>query len=73
MFKGIASQEGHYDCVVKLLQYNADPHHSDHCGRTPLKLANKSNRTEVVRLLESYIKSRKSGGSNNSITTGKLY
>lgn len=54
---GIASQEGHEKCVSILLQYGANPLKSDHCGRTPIKLATKSNNFSVLRLLENALKS----------------
>lgn len=53
---GISAQEGHELCVGVLLRFGANPFKSDHCGRTPLKLALKSNRTNVLRILESYTK-----------------
>lgn len=53
---GISAQEGHEACVAVLLRYGANPFKSDHCGRTPIKLALKSNRTNVLRILESYAK-----------------
>lgn len=55
---GISSQEGHEECVSILLQYGANPLKSDHCGRTPFKLAAKSNRTAVLKILENYVKSK---------------
>lgn len=57
---GISSQEGHEKCVAILLQYGANPHKSDHCGRTPIKLAMKSNNLNVLRLLENSLKSKNS-------------
>lgn len=54
---GISSQEGHEQCVTHLLQYGANPYKSDHCGRTPIKLAAKSNRNNVLRVLENFTKS----------------
>ncbi|GAB0086675.1 uncharacterized protein DMENIID0001_007760 [Sergentomyia squamirostris] len=54
---GISSQEGHEQCVAILLQFGANPYKSDHCGRTPVKLAAKSNRTNVLRILETFAKS----------------
>lgn len=54
---GISAQEGHEHCVRHLLQYGANPYKSDHCGRTPIKLAAKSNRNNVLRVLEEYTKS----------------
>lgn len=56
---GISAQEGHEECVLNLLQYGANPMKSDHCGRTPFKLAAKSNRTAVLKLLENFVKSKK--------------
>lgn len=53
---GISAQEGHEPCVAVLLRCGANPFKSDHCGRTPIKLALKSNRTNVLRILESYAK-----------------
>lgn len=53
---GISSQEGHEKCVMILLEYGANPHHCDHCGRTPIKLAMKSNNVAILRLLENYAK-----------------
>lgn len=54
---GISAQEGHENCVAILLQYGANPHKSDHCGRTPIKLAMKSNNIYILRLLENSAKS----------------
>lgn len=54
---GISAQEGHEECVTILLQFGANPLKSDHCGRTPIKLAAKSNRNNVLKILESYSKS----------------
>lgn len=51
---GISAQEGHEHCVRHLLQYGANPYKSDHCGRTPIKLAAKSNRNNVLRVLEQF-------------------
>lgn len=56
---GISSQEGHEQCVTHLLQYGANPYKSDHCGRTPIKLAAKSNRNNVLRVLENFTKSKR--------------
>lgn len=57
---GISAQEGHEKCVAILLQYGANPHKSDICGRTPIKLAMKSNNYIILRLLENSLKSKKS-------------
>lgn len=57
---GISAQEGHEQCVKHLLQYGANPYKSDHCGRTPIKLAAKSNRNNVLRVLEEFTKSERS-------------
>lgn len=54
---GISAQEGHEKCVSILLQYGANPNKSDHCGRTPIKLAMKSNNLNILRLLENALKS----------------
>lgn len=54
---GISAQEGHEECVSVLLQYGANPLKSDHCGRTPYKLASKSNRNGVIKILENHAKS----------------
>lgn len=54
---GISAQEGHDQCVKFLLEYGANPYKSDHCGRTPIKLAAKSNRNNVLRVLENFTKS----------------
>lgn len=54
---GISAQEGHEKCVQILLQYGANPNKSDLCGRTPVKLAMKSNNYSILRLLESALKS----------------
>lgn len=54
---GISAQEGHEQCVTNLLEFGANPFKSDHCGRTPFKLAAKSNRNNVLRILETYAKS----------------
>lgn len=55
---GISAQEGHEKCVTYLLKYGANPYKSDHCGRTPIKLAAKSNRNNVLRILENFTKSK---------------
>lgn len=55
---GISSQEGHEACVAILLQYGANPHKTDHCGRTPIKLAMKSNNVNILRLLEGSANSK---------------
>lgn len=55
---GISAQEGHEECVSILLQYSANPMKADHCGRTPFKLAAKSNRTGVLKVLENFVKSK---------------
>lgn len=55
---GISAQEGHERCVSVLLQYGANPLKSDHCGRTPYKLAAKSNRNGVLKILENHSKSK---------------
>lgn len=54
---GISAQEGHEECVKVLLQFGANPFKSDHCGRTPFKLAAKSNRNNVMKILENFAKS----------------
>lgn len=54
---GISAQEGHEKCVSILLQYGANPNKSDLCGRTPIKLAMKSNNYGILRLLENSLKS----------------
>lgn len=54
---GISAQEGHENCVSILLQYGASPNKSDLCGRTPIKLAMKSNNYAILRLLENSLKS----------------
>jgi hypothetical protein len=56
---GISAQEGHEECVSVLLQYGANPLKSDHCGRTPYKLASKSNRTGVIKILENHARNSK--------------
>ncbi|XP_053661385.1 ankyrin repeat domain-containing protein 50 [Anopheles marshallii] len=61
---GISAQEGHEKCVSYLLKYGANPYKSDHCGRTPIKLAAKSNRNNVLRILESFTK--------NDLDCGKM-
>ncbi|BFF92372.1 ankyrin repeat domain-containing protein 50 [Drosophila madeirensis] len=53
---GISAQEGHEKCVIALLQFGANPYKSDHCGRTPIKLAAKSSRTSILKIFESYTK-----------------
>ncbi|XP_061389650.1 uncharacterized protein LOC133324836 [Musca vetustissima] len=53
---GISAQEGHEKCVVALLKYGANPYKSDHCGRTPIKLAAKSNRTNILKIFDNYTK-----------------
>lgn len=55
---GISAQEGHEECVSMLLSFGANPMKSDHCGRTPFKLAAKSNRNNVLKILENYTKSK---------------
>lgn len=55
---GISAQEGHEKCVSILLQYGANPNKTDHCGRTPVKLAMKSNNFSILRMLESALKSK---------------
>ncbi|KAJ6636922.1 Ankyrin repeat domain-containing protein 50 [Pseudolycoriella hygida] len=64
---GISSQEGHEQCVTYLLQYGANPYKSDHCGRTPIKLAAKSNRNNVLRILENFTKNEASFDSKNHL------
>lgn len=59
---GISAQEGHEKCVTYLLKYGANPYKSDHCGRTPIKLAAKSNRNNVLRILENFTKNDLDGG-----------
>lgn len=54
---GISAQEGHEKCVSILLQYGANPNKSDLCGRTPIKLAMKSNNYSILKLLENSLKS----------------
>ncbi|XP_061508703.1 ankyrin repeat domain-containing protein 50 [Anopheles gambiae] len=61
---GISAQEGHEKCVSYLLKYGANPYKSDHCGRTPIKLAAKSNRNNVLRILENFTK--------NDLDCGKM-
>ncbi|XP_030371679.1 ankyrin repeat domain-containing protein 50 isoform X2 [Scaptodrosophila lebanonensis] len=60
---GISAQEGHEKCVIALLQYGANPYKSDHCGRTPIKLAAKSSRTSILKIFENYTKNE----ANNPI------
>lgn len=55
---GISAQEGHEKCVIALLKYGANPYKSDHCGRTPIKLAAKSNRTNILKIFDNYTKSK---------------
>ncbi|KAH8382886.1 hypothetical protein KR009_005712 [Drosophila setifemur] len=57
---GISAQEGHEKCVIALLQFGANPFKSDHCGRTPIKLAAKSSRTSILKIFESYTKNEAS-------------
>ncbi|XP_016950059.1 ankyrin repeat domain-containing protein 50 [Drosophila biarmipes] len=57
---GISAQEGHEKCVIALLQFGANPYKSDHCGRTPIKLAAKSSRTSILKIFESYTKNEAS-------------
>ncbi|XP_017845921.1 ankyrin repeat domain-containing protein 50 [Drosophila busckii] len=57
---GISAQEGHEKCVIALLQYGANPYKSDHCGRTPIKLAAKSSRSSILKIFESYTKNEAS-------------
>ncbi|XP_046806124.1 uncharacterized protein LOC111675784 [Lucilia cuprina] len=60
---GISAQEGHEKCVIALLKYGANPYKSDHCGRTPIKLAAKSNRTNILKIFDNYTKNE----SNNPL------
>ena len=48
----IAAQEGHVECVRVLLEWGANPTHSDRCGRTPMRVALKSGHASISRLLE---------------------
>uniref|UniRef100_A0A1A9W6F9 ANK_REP_REGION domain-containing protein n=1 Tax=Glossina brevipalpis TaxID=37001 RepID=A0A1A9W6F9_9MUSC len=64
---GISAQEGHEKCVIALLKYGANPYKSDHCGRTPIKLAAKSNRTNILKIFDNYSKSE----HNNVSMEGK--
>ncbi|XP_064551187.1 uncharacterized protein LOC135437229 isoform X1 [Drosophila montana] len=57
---GISAQEGHEKCVIALLQFGANPYKSDHCGRTPIKLAAKSSRSSILKIFESYTKNEAS-------------
>ncbi|XP_055853257.1 ankyrin repeat domain-containing protein 50 isoform X1 [Episyrphus balteatus] len=57
---GISAQEGHEKCVTILLKYGANPYKSDHCGRTPIKLAAKSNRSNILKIFEGYTKTDES-------------
>ncbi|XP_067617175.1 ankyrin repeat domain-containing protein 50 [Eurosta solidaginis] len=66
---GISAQEGHEKCVIALLKYGANPYKSDHCGRTPIKLAAKSNRTNILKIFENFAKS----DSNNLVEAAKLH
>ncbi|KAM9347715.1 uncharacterized protein ankrd50l [Symphorus nematophorus] len=50
----IASQEGHANIVVMLLERGANPDHMDKYGRSPVKVAGKHGHFNIVRLLESY-------------------
>lgn len=56
---GIAAQEGHEECVRALLDYGADPSHSDRCGRNAFRVAAKSGHDAVVKLLQEYSTNRK--------------
>ncbi|XP_049303711.1 uncharacterized protein LOC105232825 isoform X1 [Bactrocera dorsalis] len=66
---GISAQEGHEKCVIALLKYGANPYKSDHCGRTPIKLAAKSNRTNILKIFENFTKS----DSNNLVEPAKFH
>uniref|UniRef100_A0A1I8PBA3 Uncharacterized protein n=1 Tax=Stomoxys calcitrans TaxID=35570 RepID=A0A1I8PBA3_STOCA len=66
---GISAQEGHEKCVVALLKYGANPYKSDHCGRTPIKLAAKSNRTNILKIFDNYTKNE----SNQPIDGSKFH
>lgn len=48
----IAAQEGHLECVRALLEWGANPVHSDRCGRTPIRVAMKSGHVSISKLLE---------------------
>jgi ankyrin repeat protein len=48
----IAAQEGHLECVRTLLEWGANPVHSDRCGRTPIRVAMKSGHVSISKLLE---------------------
>ncbi|KAH8381574.1 hypothetical protein KR093_008518 [Drosophila rubida] len=62
---GISAQEGHEKCVIALLQFGANPYKSDHCGRTPIKLAAKSSRSSILKIFESYTKNEASNNPND--------
>ncbi|XP_004533203.1 uncharacterized protein LOC101450626 [Ceratitis capitata] len=66
---GISAQEGHEKCVIALLKYGANPYKSDHCGRTPIKLASKSNRTNILKIFENFAKS----DANNLVEAAKFH
>lgn len=50
--------QGEYAMVELLLKHNADPHHKDNYGMTPIDIARRSNNSELLRVLES-------GGNRN--------
>jgi ankyrin repeat protein len=48
----IAAGEGHLQCVRTLLEWGANPVHSDRCGRTRIRVAMKSGQLSISKLLE---------------------
>ncbi|XP_075707390.1 uncharacterized protein LOC142741953 [Rhinoderma darwinii] len=51
----IAAQEGHEEMARVLLEEgNASPFHSDHYGRTPVKVAAKGGHMAIIHLLEAH-------------------
>ncbi|XP_017483641.1 PREDICTED: uncharacterized protein LOC108372461 isoform X1 [Rhagoletis zephyria] len=73
---GISAQEGHEKCVIALLKYGANPYKSDHCGRTPIKLAAKSNRTNILKIFDNFTKSEiyaDKCDSNNLVEPAKFH
>ncbi|CAH2226182.1 ankyrin repeat domain-containing 50 [Pelobates cultripes] len=51
----IAAQEGHEELAKVLLEEGRScPHHADHYGRTPVRVAGKGGHITIVNLLEKY-------------------
>lgn len=69
----IAAQEGHLECVRILLEWGANPVHSDRCGRTPIRVALKSGHVAISKLLEevALARSKTCKWMIKNINTGK--